>query len=190
MKLNGFELTIPQGIETVDGHIDMKHNTRYTINLHNNKDVDCDALVSVDGKEQGEFRILKHGQIVLERPAHDTGHFTCYKLDTPEGASAQLVAGDNLGLITVTFKPAHACKVHKVYSPSFNADFLYNPTRGAAGTGLSGKSAQKFSSVLALDYDETQVTTIHLRLVVTDDDKPRPLTSASPLRETVIPSSV
>ena len=166
MRLNGFLVIIPQGTETDSGYVNMKHNTKYTINLYNNKDVDCDAEVVVDGKSQGGFRVPKHGKIVLERPSHDTGHFTCYKLGTPEGESAQLVAGDNLGLISVTFKPERVRVVNRVYA---------------------GASSQKFGSIAALDYDESQITTINLRLVVADDE-PRPLTSAP--HKPVIPAPV
>jgi len=198
MLLNGFKVTIPQGTETNDGYVKMVHGVQYTINLGNRTDVDADAIVTVDGKPQGKFRVHRQGSITLERPIHDTGHFTCYKLDSPEGRDAQLNVGSDLGLITVEFKPAR--HIEKVYTPDpfLKTMEVEGPpltygggmkgiTRSAAGTGLSGTSSQKFHTVPDLDYDESQKTTIHLRLFV-NDDTPRPLTSVS--RETPIPAAV
>jgi hypothetical protein len=56
----------------------------------------------------------------------------------------------------------------------------YTP-RGAGGTGLSGKSNQRFVDVGPLDYDYSRQTTINLRLVprTSNGDEPRPLTTAS-----------
>jgi len=45
----------------------------------------------------------------------------------------------------------------------------------AGGTGLSGHSEQEFSHVGALNYDYSQQTTIHLRLVEGHGGDPRPL---------------
>lgn len=49
----------------------------------------------------------------------------------------------------------------------------------AGGTGLSGKSDQKFVSVPDLVVDTSQQTTINLRLVCKGDSGPRPLTAFS-----------
>lgn len=51
-------------------------------------------------------------------------------------------------------------------------------TYTAGGTGLSGHSDQSFVEVFELNYDYSQQTVIHLRLVL-GNDKPRPLTSYS-----------
>jgi hypothetical protein len=47
----------------------------------------------------------------------------------------------------------------------------------SGGTGLSGKSNQRFVNVGELDYDYSLQTTINLRLVAKSNDGPRPLMS-------------
>jgi hypothetical protein len=201
MLLNGFKVTIPQGIETNDGYVHMKHGTQYTIDLGNRTATDADAIVTVDGKGQGKFRVPRQGSITLERPSHDTGRFTCYKLDSPEGVAAQLATSGELGLITVTFKPekvpsytqTDAALIDPKVECSITPPYQYRQRRraenrkSAAGTGLSGTSDQKFNTVASLDYDESLTTTIHLRLVVSDYGI-RPLTSTP--RESKIPPPV
>lgn len=59
-------------------------------------------------------------------------------------------------------------------------------TQSAGGTGLSGKSNQNFYTVAELDYDYSQETVIHLRLVAKNGNEPRPLVS----RETPVPPPV
>lgn len=49
----------------------------------------------------------------------------------------------------------------------------------AGGTGLSGQSNQRFGTTGMIEYDYTQQTTIHLRLVAQKDDGPRPLVARS-----------
>ena len=52
-------------------------------------------------------------------------------------------------------------------------------TPKAVGTGLSGESGQSFVGVVPLDYDYSQQTVVHLRLISPRDNGPRPLTSHS-----------
>jgi len=56
----------------------------------------------------------------------------------------------------------------------------------AGGTGLSGKSDQEFENAGDIFYDYSRQSTIHLRLVSSDNKDPRPLTQYS----TPIPPSV
>ncbi|MDD3134931.1 MAG: hypothetical protein PHF64_00380 [Methanoregula sp.] len=58
----------------------------------------------------------------------------------------------------------------------------------AGGTGLSGHSEQEFSHVGALNYDYSQQTTIHLRLVEGHGGDPRPLRPA--MSSTPVPPRV
>ncbi len=83
----------------------MDHGQRYRLVLRNSNNERCDARVEVDGNHVGTWRILGHRSITLERPAEDDGHFTFYKLGSPEGAQIQLVDNANLGLVKVTFTP-------------------------------------------------------------------------------------
>lgn len=211
MQLNQFSVRIYPGRELSSGYVAMQHNSQYSINLHNYRAEACDAEVNVDGKSVGTFRIYAGGKITLERPEGDTGKFTFYKLGTPEASKAQLSNDDNLGRISVTFKPAKKSVgvLNTVVQTgqwqgtwTANANWQYNPSYtsrgssagvasagapaarygteslGSGGTGLSGESSQQFYTVGPLDYDESQTTTINLRLVA-DNNEPRPLTQSS-----------
>jgi hypothetical protein len=105
MWLNNFSVRILGGKEH-GGYIEIEHGKQYKIILRNNRYTPCDARVEVDGQHVGTFRIRDRKSITLERPIHDTGKFTFYKVGTQEAQQAQLQEGDpNLGLIKVTFTP-------------------------------------------------------------------------------------
>ena len=182
MKLGDFSVQIQGGKERVTGYVEMAHNTKYMITLSNDGKLDCDASVEIDGKEVGTWRVYAGKNIRIERPAHDTGQFTFYKLGSSEAGKIGLARNDKLGLISVLFKP----EKHYEYCigtrgfEDFDDDIPYS----AGGTGLSGKSEQKFINVQPLDYDEAAFVHIHLRLVC-HDDEPRPLT---PLSTSIPPS--
>lgn len=203
MRLANFSVKIPQGKELDSGYVAMKHDTKYTVVLSNSGDVLCDAEVEIDGKSVGIWRIQSHDSILIERPVHDAGCFTFYKIGTREARKAAIVRSDKLGLITVLFKPER-----KPEPPDFDDDLdsffsldedvddfclsyddedayfdlddapFAEEDLEAGGTGLSGKSEQKFRSVEPLDYDETGFVQINLRLVC-QTDEPRPLTPVS-----------
>ena len=170
MQLENFALTISPGNEQADGYVDIGHNTKYSINLSNTSDCRCDAEVKIDGQLVGVWRVTSKGYITLERPVNDTGMFTFYKFDTPEAKKAGLSQDENLGLVSVLFKP------EKVFERVENEVKFSRAKLG--GTGLSGKSEQKFQGVTPLDYDEAKFMQIHLRLRCVVDE-PRPLGAGS-----------
>lgn len=202
MLLNYFSVRIPEGREIPGGYVEMEHGAQYALVLRNNGSARCDARVEIDGKHVGTWRIDTCRSVALERPAHDTGRFTFYRLGSPEAVKVGLTDGDpNLGLVKVTFTPERI--VRPVYTttyytldntkPALETELLtsagpsvntlsgtisYRTVSQAGGTGLSGRSAQEFHTVTALDYDYGQQTVIHLRLVARSDE-PRPLTSFS-----------
>ncbi len=202
MYLNRFSVRVPAGSES-GGYVEMIHGQQYSIRLRNDRIEKCDARVEVDGKHVGTFRIDGNGTMVLERPENDVGCFTFYRLGSPEAAKVGLVNDSNLGLIKVTFTPErHVCSVRPVepcssrphpwvitnppegprrcYHTSSSSSLAKGPSHSysAGGTGLSGHSSQKFHNVTGLDYDYSQETTIHLRLVAKADE-PRPLVAHS-----------
>ena len=177
MKLGDYAVQIQGGLERNTGYVEMPHNTKYKILLSNDSSLDCDAAVEIDGKEVGIWRVYSGKNILIERPVHDTGQFTFYKLDSSEAGKIGLVRNDKLGLISVLFKPQKPPVV-------FDFDFDFDDSYSAGGTGLSGKSEQEFIAVQQLDYDEAAFVQIHLRLVC-NDDEPRPLT---PLSTSIPPS--
>lgn len=202
MYLNDFSVRIPEGNETPGGYVELAHRQRYTLVLRNSHSRRCDARVEIDGKHVGTWRIDTHGSIRLERPVHDTGHFTFYKAGTPEAARVELnECSPDLGLVKVTFTPAKPgpCPppAGTVYwtstcsSPDMGTYYCAHEVLGdkpsirrfglasSGGTGLSGESGQRFCTTWVIDYDYSMQTTIHLRLVCRDTEEPRPLTSYS-----------
>ncbi len=192
MRLGDYAVTIPQGRELDSGYVEIRHNTTYTIALSNYGKLQCDAAVEIDGKLVGTWRLPgvsddererwwqkflgpKNQTITIERPAHDTGKFTFYKLDSPEAQKAGLVRDDKLGLISVLFKPGVPYESFVCYDrPTFSRSSELSP----GGTGLSGRSQQKFQTVEPLYYDEKAFVLIHLRLGwCARYDEPRPLTA-------------
>ncbi|MGK7927526.1 MAG: hypothetical protein AB4290_20170 [Spirulina sp.] len=193
MQLNQFSVRITPGRETREGYVELEHNTQYQLNLGNLRPTRCDAKVEIDGKHVGTWRIERYRTITLERPAHDTGKFTFYELDTPEAHKIGLTEGDpNLGLIKVTFTPEREITpVPPAPSSNFSREAqmwrssassskgFAKKARKAGGTGLSGQSQQQFSNAQSIAYDLSQQTIINLRLVAIAKDEPRPLTPYS-----------
>lgn len=114
MRVGNFSLLVPEGRECDSGHIELAHGSVYCIKLMNHcYSKRCDALVTVDGREVGFFRLDKGGNLVLERPTNDRGRFTFFRADSQEAQEAGLadVSVNMRGLIQVIFKP------EKYYTP-------------------------------------------------------------------------
>jgi hypothetical protein len=170
MKIKEFEVVIPEGKELGDEYVELRHNTRYSLNLRNHRGVPCDAEVTIDGIHVGTWRIDASNEIRVERPVHDTGHFTFFEVGTLEARAAGIVKESVNGLVSVTFKPA------KDYDDALYAAPLRDYKSGA--TGLTGESTQRFHDATAIDHDENRFFTIHLRLVSRHPDI-RPLAPRS-----------
>jgi hypothetical protein len=132
MHMNQFSLRIPEGQETHSGYVEMRHGKQYSIQLRNDRDVPCDAKVSVDGKEIGVWRIYAKSGILLERPAEDTGRFTFYELGTDEAVKAKLhsVKPNDLGLVQVLFTPMRNWTMTVSYPPNYyhpSDPYYYKP---------------------------------------------------------------
>lgn len=173
----------------------MIHKTHYSLVMRNYGHTRCNARVEIDGKHQGTWRISGKDSISIERPAHDDGIFTFYKLGTAE-ANAVVLDGDdpNLGLIKVTFTPekedeiTSEIKRWREEKERYGIDFDRKIMMGgesakrsfsAGGTGLSGQSDQRFGNADQMELDHVKTSVIHLRLVAKNQDEPRPLTSFS-----------
>ena len=175
MKLYHYSVIIPEGKESNDGYVCLKHGIPYTLELRNEDSSRCDAEVFIDGQRVGLWRVESKKPLRLERPSHDTGRFTFYATGTKEAAKAGIVANDTAGLISVVFKPE--ARTVRIDCP---------PVWHPGGTGLSGKSEQRFVSVESIRYeDAAKFVTINLRLVAAADE-PRPLFA----RSTPVPAAV
>lgn len=173
MKTNEFDVVIPEGRELGDGYIQMPHNTRYSLLLKNHRRVCCDADVVIDGTHIGTWRIDASGEIRIERPVHDTGHFTYFEVGSNEARSAGISKNPDNGLISVTFKP------EQIQAPAClksSEDSRRDLSSGA--TGLTGESQQRFTTAAPISHDRDRIFTIHLRLVSKKSDI-RPLAPRS-----------
>jgi hypothetical protein len=170
MKNTEFEVVIPEGKELEDGYVQMRHNTKYSLNLKNHRRVPCDAEVTIDGIHVGTWRVESMNEIRIERPVHDTGHFTFFEVGTHEAGMAGIGKNSDNGLVSVKFKPQKELV-------GLRASEL-PPRLGAGATGLTGESQQRFVDAVRIDYDMARAFTIHLRLVSIKPDI-RPLAPRS-----------
>ena len=180
ISVGPYELCIPQGLPRSTGHVLISHRQQYTILLKNQSGLRCDAKVAIDDKVVGHWRIPAWGKIEVEHPVDDAGRFTFYMLGSPEARQIGLIASESVGLVTVTFMPELPPKP----VPEHSSGISHSPKRG--GTGLSGESAQRYSTVAALNYDRNHFVTINARLYC-DDGAPRPLRSAGSVVPTPLP---
>lgn len=165
MKVHKYSVEIIGGIEKDDGYVHINHGIQYSIKLNNLSNIRCDSEIKIDGGIVGTWRVEPKKIAIIERPVNDSGRFTFYKIGSKEALSANLDSkNDNLGLISVRFMP------EKVITFDENIRFSLEP----GGTGLSGKSEQRFKTVPPLIYDTENIVVVHLRLV-TEINEPRPL---------------
>lgn len=180
MITNEYEVVIPEGNDIGEGYVEMRHNTQYSLYLKNHREVPCDAEVTIDGIRVGTWRVNAHDEIQIERPVHDTGHFTFFKVGTDDAREAGIAKNSNNGLISVLFKPEVAFD-----DLGLNAAPLSLDGYASGATGLTGESKQRFGNAPSIHHDMARSYTIHLRLVAPREDI-RPLLT----RSTLIPPPV
>ena len=194
MFFNHFSVRVIGGSEENDGYVAMRHKDTYKLSLRNDRDIPCDAVVLIDGTEVGTWRVPARQSITLEHPANDQGNFTFLLPDTPDGQAAGLVKNNDLGLISVTFKPGYedtARPLRKHYSTTWSSTGTVNHGNNVyytntiwnglsntgqinnccsltsyeqGGTGLTGYSGQYYGYANNINYNGENVT-INLRLV-------------------------
>lgn len=191
MYLNRFSLVVSSGREVDHGYVQMKHGSEYVLRMRNDRDVDADAIVRIDGLEVGGWRIPSGQSISIERPVNIDRKFVFYKLGSAEGKQAGLSNDTNLGLISVDFIPAKQ-PIPMVAHPE-SSDLSSMPSIPSSGSGISPKapsaarsvspggtglgdySQQKFGLAQPLDRDYSNQVTINLRLVAVDEPAIIPL---------------
>ncbi len=122
MRIGNVGVIVPQGREKESGHVQLEHGKKYTIQLLNYwHDRRLDAVVTIDGKDMGTYRVDNGGRMTLERPSHDEGCFTFYAANTEEYAKAGggAVAPSLKGVLTVVFKPEKK-QYHQMITRSMN----------------------------------------------------------------------
>jgi hypothetical protein len=185
MELNGYALVIKPGTEN-NGYVEIEHNTQYSVFLINNNPTRCDARLSIDGVVVGTLRVNPEDCIKLERGTTDNGKFTFYRLGSKEANQSKLSINESLGLIKCVFKPEDVDTYYENNTRGGGLEKSVTRSMGsgqsfAGGTGLSGRSNQKFSTASEIEhYDENKTTTIYLRLVC--KDAPEIVDNIRPLR--------
>ncbi len=164
--LGDFEICIPQGTHLPSGHVRLPHRAYYTIRLTSRLSRRTDAILRIDGKEVGTWRVQSNSSIELERPVNDTGRFTFYRLGSTGASAIGLEGTDDLGLVSATFIPEVALEPRVMFSNRVV------DKRG--GTGLSGASGQRFVGVESIQRDMAIAKTIIIRLIA-NDTRARPL---------------
>jgi hypothetical protein len=203
--------------EDEQGYVYLQHKDIYEVAFANNSREKCDVVIEIDGKIIGEWRLNAYCKGQIEHGADDTGKFTFYEIGSVEARQTELtsVSNEKLGLVTVTFIPELASlpgiPVLDSYSGAKGGvekggDFHYESfsgprgsgqsvdlamtTRGAGGTGLSGRSSQVFGRAERIDRDYDRQTVINLRLVAKPNDEPRPLRAVNSTVSNLVPPPV
>jgi hypothetical protein len=94
--------------ENGKGQVALVSGEKYRIRLKNHTYKDSACSLAIDGKFMGNFFVGKKSHVDIERPAHDSGRFTFYTVNSKEGRQVELekeVAQDLLGLIEAKFTP-------------------------------------------------------------------------------------
>jgi len=159
-------------------YVGLDSGTEYQLELINNRDTMCDALVELEGERVGLWRIYAHDSIVIERPADTKRKFTFFDEDSPEAIEAGVRKGSSLnGLVKVTFYPKkrRAKLVYETASRSIGheegMEFRTEYTSGS--TVLGDRSYQEFRVIAPLRPDEIDwslVTELIFRLVAKDKE--------------------
>lgn len=188
--------------EDEHGYVYLQHGDVYRISLKNHTDKRNDVVVEIDGKEVGGWRLESYQTATIEHPANDSGRFTFYELGSSEAQKIGLssIARTDLGLVKVTFipeKPRHhgipAVDIDRRFYSGTKGDWSESfssgsrgsgqnvslSRRSAGGTGLSGRSDQRFGQADAIDRDYDRQVIINLRLVAKSSNEPRPLLAVS-----------
>ena len=185
---NGFEVRVLAkrgGEDVIDRngrlYVGLDSGTEYKLELRNDRDTMCDAVVELEGERVGMWRIYARDTIVIERPVDTKRKFTFFEEDSYKAREAGVRRGSaNNGLVKVTFYPKKRGFVYETArrveskammeesSPSMRA-LSYK----SGATVLGDRSYQKFRVIPALRPDEIEwrdVTEILFRLVAREEE--------------------
>lgn len=183
-------------------YIALKHNTEYSLELQNNTNNRCDAVVTIDGRSVGKFRINSYSGIVVERPVTKHQKFVFLRESSGDAYRAGITEGKYAnGSVSITFYPemhkfhsridydrargfpytnssseTHCTKSYSMSSDIGSFNYMDVGTMSAGATALGDRSHQLFKHASELDsIDHNNITTIKFRLVVDDDLYQQPI---------------
>lgn len=103
------------GSQSGPWYVSLQDNTEYKLRLGNNRSTICDAIVKLEGKPVGTWRIEANSSIVIERPISESRKFTFVSEQNPEALEAGISPGSpSNGLVEVEFKPKKQTRYLKV----------------------------------------------------------------------------
>lgn len=167
------------------------HESTYGITLNNERDVACDAKMSIDGLAVGTFRLEPFQSWTIERPEKNDKAFVFVREQSKEATEGSVTTGKSEnGLITVIFEPALPVRTKRCRAPSNHTSrgvnkvtkmgiTLESCTKVARGATVMGQATgQEFHDAGPLgEIDVANRTTIHVRLVVDTEAITVPYTS-------------
>lgn len=87
-------------------YVALENKSEYKIQLINNKDVNCDAKVQIDGINVGTWRVKANSVISIQRPSNADRRFTFVAEDSKIAkTTGHKQRAEENGLIAVTFIP-------------------------------------------------------------------------------------
>ena len=190
MLLNGYQLTVKEGIETTEGYVRIKNEIFYTIEVTNVNSTKCKAEVKVDGELVCTLVLSPFAHSILETKPGTGKQFKFVKL-TEANENKLLRRNENLGLITVKFTPelkpvSQSKSMGSGQSLSSKSASRSVGGASAGGTVLSGNSSQKFNTVSDFPVDNNNQTVINLRLICIDEEEDIPLWSTNGIPPSLI----
>lgn len=163
---------VPAPTDRTGQYARLYHLQTYAIRLYSSHVGRSNAVVEIDGKVVGKFRIQPQSSVTIERSRNNPKKFTFVRNGTPEFFDADLngVAVDKRGLIKVTFYPEkfdrYTSENERIEAPGLSSkDQTENYAPKSGGTGLSGMSDQNFVDAPEINVDHNKKVTIYLRLI-------------------------
>ena len=181
-RLGDFSLRITPCVRKESGYVLMLHGTKYKIVISNYSELRANAILFIDGKHIGTYRLNSKQNWAIERPPNDTACFTFYEYGTSEGFYSGLKKNDSLGLVQCLFipeKPRPEPDIRWSIRDEPQVRFSATSKVSAGGTGLSGRSDQEFRYAEKIELDEENSVEISLRLVCFKE-RPHSLRSSVP----------
>ena len=189
MKVLNCAFSVVGGNELTTGHVELGHGQEYSVYIKSGFRERSDAILTIDGKQVGAWRIPGFGSIEIERPVNARRRFAFYRAGSTEFIQAEIPI-DSMGVVSVRIIP------EKKLVPAVAESGFYGAGAGGCrrggqprggGTGLGSHSGQLFGSAGPIFRDMARAVTISLRLICKSSQSPEPLRDA---RSNPVPEAV
>jgi len=138
-----------------DGAFALDHGQEYKIHIVNHdKNLKIDAVVDVDGKPVGTFRVNPSGIAEIERTVKVDRKLTFYATNSNEGRMANLGFNSEAGTIVVTISSEANSSRKRPKKKLYHTDYVECDGPEAGGTGLGAHSNQRFEPAPSIKMDQ------------------------------------